>query len=48
MPHPRLLHRENFVQKSQETGSYQPDNYLQFTKLGTRKGMDVIWAVDAM
>ena len=25
----------------------QPDNYLQFTKVGTRKGMDVIWALDA-
>ena len=26
----------------------QPDNYLQFTKVGTRKGMDVIWALDAI
>ena len=24
----------------------QPDNYLQFTKVGTRKGMDIIWALD--
>ena len=26
----------------------QPDNYLQFTKVGTKKGMDVIWALDAI
>ena len=23
-------------------------NYLQFTKVGTKKGMDVIWALDAI
>ena len=26
----------------------QPDNYLQFTKVGKRKGMDVISALDAI
>ena len=28
--------------------THQPDNYLQFAKVGTRKGMDVIWALDAI
>ena len=26
----------------------QPDDYLQFTKVGTKKGMDVIRAIDAI
>ena len=26
----------------------QPDNYLQFSKVGRRKGMDVIRALDAI
>ena len=46
-PHPRLLHyaRKMLFANASKTirnwfSTLQPDNYLQFTKVGTRKGMD--------
>ena len=47
IPQPRLLHcigKKLFANMSKTTRNWfltpQPDNYLQFTKVGTRKGMD--------
>ena len=47
MPHPRLLHYTGKMLLVNATKTkrnwcltFQPDNYLQFTKEGTRRGMD--------
>ena len=56
VPHTRLLHRENifcwcFKNHKKlvfDTSTWYFLNYLQSTKVGTRKSMGIIWTLDAI
>ena len=43
-----LMHQKSYKKLILNTSTWYFLSYLQFTKVGRRKGMDVIWALDSI